>query len=295
MAMTEDDLRELLDRDSGDGPCGGVAVAAVDRRVRRMRRRRAGAAGAVALTAFAVVAVAALPGALPLPGREPEVWTGALARPTRTVTPSPGPVRSVTPTPGPIPTRLVSRKPVPSDTRKPVPSAIRTVTRKPVPTVTHTVRPVRPTATRTAALPLEPLAGERYRRGGVRERFTFRTGVRKAGLAVTCPAGSYALLWFNGRLVGDGPCDAGPRPYSLVAGAFKVRRGDNEVMAAVIPASSARRGEKAATWAGDVLAATKPYPAKWTVAVVENLSPGCKAFDVATPGTDEPRWFCGPE
>ncbi|MGW3366721.1 hypothetical protein ACWDOR_27690, partial [Streptosporangium canum] len=42
MTITESELREILDRESGDGPHGGVTVADVDRRLRGIKRRRAG-------------------------------------------------------------------------------------------------------------------------------------------------------------------------------------------------------------------------------------------------------------
>ncbi|NRQ30506.1 hypothetical protein HII36_01425 [Nonomuraea sp. NN258] len=79
--MTEQDLRELLDRDSAEAPRGGVSLADVDRRVGRIRRGRVRALGSVTLAALAVVAVANLPRTET--ARAPEdVWTGVMARPS---------------------------------------------------------------------------------------------------------------------------------------------------------------------------------------------------------------------
>ncbi|MEU0567508.1 hypothetical protein ABZ297_19275 [Nonomuraea sp. NPDC005983] len=73
MAITEQDLREMLDRDSGDAPPKGVTVADVDRRVRGIRRRRTAVLGAIAAAALAVTA-----GVLPQQG---DVTRAALTPP----------------------------------------------------------------------------------------------------------------------------------------------------------------------------------------------------------------------
>ncbi|MEU7000496.1 hypothetical protein [Nonomuraea sp. NPDC046570] len=75
MTITEQDLRELLERDSGDGPYRGVAVAGVERRARRIRRRRGSALAAVAAAGAGAVAMIAT--------AQPPVaydWGGVLAR-----------------------------------------------------------------------------------------------------------------------------------------------------------------------------------------------------------------------
>ncbi|GAT66073.1 hypothetical protein PS9374_01717 [Planomonospora sphaerica] len=80
MTITESDLRDLFDTDSGDGPCRGVTVADVDRRARRIRRRRLGAAGGVAAAGLAVAMAITLPAGTA--GVVPEdVWTGVMSRP----------------------------------------------------------------------------------------------------------------------------------------------------------------------------------------------------------------------
>ncbi|SEG33752.1 hypothetical protein SAMN05444920_102631 [Nonomuraea solani] len=83
----EQELRELLESDSVDGPRGGVTVADVDRRVRRIRGRRGRAAGSIALAALAVVAVANLPRAETAPR---DVWSGTLAQPSGKAVPFDG-------------------------------------------------------------------------------------------------------------------------------------------------------------------------------------------------------------
>ncbi|GIH99699.1 hypothetical protein [Planobispora takensis] len=80
--ITESDLRELFDRESGDGPGRGVTVAEVDRRVRRIRRRRAGLAAGAAAVGLAVAAVFVLPSGSA--GVAPqEVWSGVIAQPSK--------------------------------------------------------------------------------------------------------------------------------------------------------------------------------------------------------------------
>ncbi|MFC4063189.1 hypothetical protein ACFOWE_33330 [Planomonospora corallina] len=81
MTITESDLREFLESDSGGGPRGGVTVADVDRRVRRIRRRRLGAAGGAAALGLAVAAALTLPAGPAGTAPGDDVWTGAMSRP----------------------------------------------------------------------------------------------------------------------------------------------------------------------------------------------------------------------
>lgn len=81
MTITEHDLRELLERDSADGPYRGVTVADVDGRARAIRRRRTRVLGAVAAAGLAITVAANLPGTET--GTPPDdVWTGVLTQPT---------------------------------------------------------------------------------------------------------------------------------------------------------------------------------------------------------------------
>ncbi|MBG0818067.1 hypothetical protein [Planomonospora sp. ID82291] len=82
MTITENDLRDLLDTDSGGGPCRGVTVADVDRRARRIRRRRLGAAGGAAAAGLAAVMAVALPaGTADVVPQD--VWTGVMSQPEK--------------------------------------------------------------------------------------------------------------------------------------------------------------------------------------------------------------------
>ncbi|MEU8245122.1 hypothetical protein [Nonomuraea sp. NPDC048916] len=238
MGVTEQDLRELLERDSQDGPHRGVTVADVDGRVRRIRRHRGRAAGSAVVMALAVVTAVGLQpgqpgqqGQVGQAGSSPQdVWTGVLARPTPTV----------------------------------VIGGLDTV-------VTGT-----------------------YERGGTRERLTFWTGVDRIGFRVTCGPDDYALVWLNGDLVANGRCTSGPEPSALLAGAFPTRDGENEVVSVVIPAASAGNDMAAEEWAGGVVARTEPYPADWSIQVVQTLSAGCEQKEVVVdPGSGQaPHWIC---
>ncbi|MEV4246561.1 hypothetical protein AB0J63_24445 [Streptosporangium canum] len=81
MTITESELREILDRESDDGPHGGVTVADVDRRFRRIKRRRAGLLSGAAVAGLAVAAAFTLPAgdAADVPG---DLWTGVMTQPT---------------------------------------------------------------------------------------------------------------------------------------------------------------------------------------------------------------------
>ncbi|MEV4116804.1 hypothetical protein [Nonomuraea sp. NPDC049695] len=95
--MNDQELRELLEHDSADGPFMGVTIEDIETRARGIRRRRSRVAGSLAALAIAVVAVVGLPRitAAPAPG---DVWTGTLAEPT--VPPPTGrPSAQVPPTP----------------------------------------------------------------------------------------------------------------------------------------------------------------------------------------------------
>ncbi|MEV0592283.1 hypothetical protein [Nonomuraea cavernae] len=205
--MTEHDLRELLERDSQDGPHRGVTVADVGRRVRRIRRRRVQVLGSLTAAAAAVVMAAWLPsaGTAPAPAG---VWTGELAQPT--------------------PTRTIS---------------------------------------------LAPLHSSAYERGGTRETFSavWAPEVRKVGFWITCEPAAHVLIWVNGELVDNGPCEVGPRPPARVAGGIPVRAGErNEFAVALIPETVAGATAKGAEWAAEALSRTAPYPLRWRVEVVDD-------------------------
>lgn len=121
-----------------------------------------------------------------------------------------------------------------------------------------------------------PLAG--YREGGTRKTLSFTAkGFAEGGrvsLAITCPAGSYALMWFNGRLVFNARC-VGPFAPMKFARAEEVRKGKNEVVAAVIPEQEAGADETAAEWAEEALANARPYEAKWSVEVMRVVDAAC--------------------
>ncbi|MGC5015595.1 hypothetical protein ACLQ2R_32950 [Streptosporangium sp. DT93] len=76
MAITESELREILDRDDGGGHAGTVTLAGVHRRARAIRRRRA--AAAVAAAGLAGALAFGLTGGDTATGRE---WTGLMAQP----------------------------------------------------------------------------------------------------------------------------------------------------------------------------------------------------------------------
>ncbi|GGL26204.1 hypothetical protein [Planomonospora parontospora] len=82
MTITENDLRDLFDTDSGGGPCRGVTVADVDRRARRIRRRRLGAAGGAAAVGLAVAAAFTVPAGTTDVVPE-DVWTGVMSQPEK--------------------------------------------------------------------------------------------------------------------------------------------------------------------------------------------------------------------
>jgi hypothetical protein len=83
MTITENDLRDLFDADSGGGPCRGVTAADVDRRARRIRRRRLGAAGGAAAVGLAVAAALTMPAGTAEVVPE-DVWTGVMSQPGAT-------------------------------------------------------------------------------------------------------------------------------------------------------------------------------------------------------------------
>ncbi|MFG1683119.1 hypothetical protein ACGFNP_23330 [Nonomuraea sp. NPDC049269] len=199
MTITEQDLRELLDHDSHDGPHGGVTVADVDRRAGAIRRRRGQVAGSIAAVALAVTFLTGTPAETP-----EETWRGTLAVPSPTWTED-------------LNNRFVFL--------------------------------------------------ESYREGGKPKTLTFSTGAKEVSVAVSCPVGSYALAWLNGKLVAHGRCD---RVHAVVAGSLAALRGENKVVAALIPVASAAGADRtAAQWADEALAFARPYPARWTAVVLK--------------------------
>lgn len=82
MTMTENDLRELLDRDASTGGGAGVTLADVDRRVRRIRRRRGAVAAVLAAGLAAAVTVTIAPRTVTIaPDDGPDAATVATAGP----------------------------------------------------------------------------------------------------------------------------------------------------------------------------------------------------------------------
>lgn len=79
--MNDQELRELLENDSADGPFMGVTIEGIEARARGIRRRRSRVAGSLAALAIVVMTVIGLPRITlaPAPG---DVWTGTLTGPT---------------------------------------------------------------------------------------------------------------------------------------------------------------------------------------------------------------------
>jgi hypothetical protein len=79
--MNDQELRELLERDSADGPLKGVTIEDIQARARSIRRRRSRMAALLAAAALVVVGAAGLPRIMAASAPD-DIWTGTLAVPT---------------------------------------------------------------------------------------------------------------------------------------------------------------------------------------------------------------------
>ncbi|MFF4196932.1 hypothetical protein [Nonomuraea sp. NPDC001831] len=127
----------------------------------------------------------------------------------------------------------------------------------------------------TRARPRPPLF-HGYSQGGRRETFTFESKAGKVSFALTCPPGSYGLIWLNGELVATGACGPTVRQPPGWFGDAEARDGVNELSAAVVKAADAGTGTMTAEGADELLAWTASYPAEWRLILADARTRSCR-------------------
>ncbi|GAA4070233.1 hypothetical protein [Nonomuraea soli] len=118
-----------------------------------------------------------------------------------------------------------------------------------------------------------------FTEGGRKQSFTVSSSTGQLVVMLDCGPGTHAYVWIDGGLALSTSCDAWQTSWHAIP--VTGRGGVSVVEAAVVP-SGAAGGE-----AGKVLASVTPYPAAWTIRVMEQRPHPC-----TTPS--EPRFVCLP-
>ncbi|MFI6483078.1 hypothetical protein ACIBH1_34470 [Nonomuraea sp. NPDC050663] len=146
------------------------------------------------------------------------------------------------------------------------------------PEVQATVATTQPTQ---SIVPSRWLVGssQTYTEGGRKQSFTVSSSTGQLVVMLDCAPGTHAYVWIDGGLALSTSCDSWQASWHVIPVAGK--DGVSTVEAAVVP-SDATGGD-----AGKALASVAPYPATWTISVMEQRSSPC-----TTPS--EPRFVCLP-